>query len=276
MDKARYKIQRLETKVIDDRRVEVIMSTEAKDRDGDIIRVSGWNLASFLSHPILLSSHNYYSLSSQIGEWEDVSKKTRGDAKMLTGVANYYVNEGNAEADWGYNLASKGRAAYSVGFIPDMAKATKLEGDNEWYYSYDFNGQELLECSHVTVPSNPEALQRIKGLKLHPDVADIIDEVLKDSPAVSKADMPMMQEMMMHMKEAMKLCESMMGEMDDDEESEKLEHRIAGEVLGKITPPMEQLTLQIADYLAAQQKEESRRMAQIVRHGVKEALINGY
>ena len=276
MDKARYKIQRLETKVIDERRVEVIMSTEAKDRDGDIIRVSGWNLASFLSHPILLSSHNYYSLSSQIGEWEDVSKKTRGDVKMLTGVANYYVNEGNAEADWGYNLASKGRAAYSVGFIPDMGKATKLEGENEWYYSYEFNGQELLECSHVTVPSNPEALQRIKALKLHPDVAEIIEEVLKDTPAIPKADMPMMKEMMMHMKEAMKLCESMMGEMDEDEESEKLEHRIADAIMGKILPTLDRLESPLLEYLSAKQNEESRRMAQIVRYGVKEALINGY
>ena len=169
------KLIRAETKVEDADKglVRAIVSTEAKDRDGDIIRQKFWELGSFEQHPVLLSSHSYGRLTSQIGEWQDMA--VRGDA--LEGLARYYVGEGNDEADWGFNLASKGRAAYSVGFIPDMAKAVKLGKGDEWA-GYEFKGQELLEASHVTIPSNHEALQRLKGVELDPVMAKIVDEAL--------------------------------------------------------------------------------------------------
>ena len=154
-------------KAVDDtaHTVQAILSTETRDRDGDIIRQSGWDLGNFKSHPVLLSSHKYLGLQNQIGEWQDV--KIDRSTKELVGTARYYVNEGNAEADWGFNLASKGRAAFSVGFIPDMAKAERIKGDDDdddWFPNYIFRGQELLEVSHVTVPSNFEALQAIKSI----------------------------------------------------------------------------------------------------------------
>ena len=148
-----------------DHTVQAILSTEARDRDGDIIRQSGWDLGNFKSHPVLLSSHKYLGLQNQIGEWQDV--KIDRSTKELVGTAHYYVGEGNQEADWGFNLASKGRAAFSVGFIPDMAKAERIKGDDDdddWFPNYIFRGQELLEVSHVTVPSNFEALQAIKSI----------------------------------------------------------------------------------------------------------------
>lgn len=147
-----------ETKVLDDKagRIHAIVSSEVQDRDGDIIRVAGWKLENFLTHPLLLSSHNYGTLLSQIGEWESMEIKD----KKLEGVARYYVGEGNQEADWAFNIASKGRAAFSVGFMPDMTLATELENPGHLMPSYEFNGQELLEVSHVVIPSNPEALQR--------------------------------------------------------------------------------------------------------------------
>lgn len=159
-----------ETKAIDDHRIHAVMSTEAKDRDGDIIRVAGWELDDFMKHPVLMSSHNYGTLLAQIGQWEDVSVKS----KRLEGIARYYVGEGNGEADWGHTLASKGMAAYSVGFIPDMAKAQEIGDKDSWLMNYEFNGQKLLETSHVTVPSNQEALQtaKAKGL-IHPAVLAI-------------------------------------------------------------------------------------------------------
>lgn len=256
MDKARYKIQRLATKTLDERRVEVILSTEATDRDGDIIRVSGWNLTNFISHPILLSSHNYYALTSQIGEWEDVKKTTKAGVKMLAGVANYYVDEGNEEADWGYKLASKGRAAYSVGFIPDMAKAKEIGDGGGWMPSWEFNGQELLECSHVTVPSNPEALQRIKGMTLPPDVAAIVDEVLGDA-------------------EPQIIAGELLGGIPQPLLDSDIE-RIVDAIMGKMTPKMERLN-KLAEYLDTLTEQEHRRLAQLaLREGVKEAIINGY
>ncbi len=176
----RHKLIRAETKVEDADKglVRAIVSTEAKDRDGDIIRQEFWDLDNFMRHPVLLSSHSYGRLTSQIGEWEDMA--VRSD--VLEGLARYYIGEGNEEADWGFNLASKGRAAYSVGFIPDMAKAVKLGHGDEWG-GFEFKGQELLEGSHVTIPSNHDALQRLKGVDLHPVVAEIVDEALGEDGA---------------------------------------------------------------------------------------------
>lgn len=174
----RTKIVRPEMKLLDEEqgRVSAVVSTEAKDRDGDIIRVAGWDLAAFQKHPVLLSSHDYRSLRSVIGEWE--SMDVRG--KRLVGTARYYIGEGNEEADWGFNLAKRRRAAFSVGFIPDMDKAEPI-GDAEGFFRpMEFNGQELLEVSHVSIPSNPDALQRMKGLDLDPALAEVVDEVLRE------------------------------------------------------------------------------------------------
>ena len=140
-------------KVIDAKsgRIHAIVSTEDEDRSGDVVRASGWNLEHFMAHPVLLASHNYAgSLRSQIGEWEGLEVKGR----KLQGDARYYIGEGNEEADWGFNLASKGRAAYSVGFMPDPEKTQPREKGVE------YKGQELLEISHVIIPSNRAALTK--------------------------------------------------------------------------------------------------------------------
>tara|TARA_Y100000310_G_scaffold329521_1_gene399551 strand:- start:738 stop:1457 length:720 start_codon:yes stop_codon:yes gene_type:complete len=143
-------------KVLGEGQISAVLSTEAVDRDGDIIRVSGWDLTNFNKHPVLADGHRYDSMS-QIGKWLDV--KVVG--KQLRGTAEYFIDKGNPAADWAYQVAEMGQAAYSVGFIPDMEKAEILD-DSGWWATYEFKGQELLECSHVVVPSNPEAVQRRK------------------------------------------------------------------------------------------------------------------
>lgn len=171
------KFIRPELKVLDPKEgvISAIVSTEAIDRDGDIIRQANWDLGHFKSHPILLSSHNYRGLRNQIGEWT----KMDIEGTELVGTAKYYIGEGNEEADWGFNLAQKGRAAFSVGFVPDMGAAKELTIGGK--ASFEFRGQELLEVSQVTVPSNPQALQALKGLgSVHPEVDQLVTEMLDD------------------------------------------------------------------------------------------------
>lgn len=178
----RTKVVRAETRVVDAAagRVYAVVSTEAVDRDGDIVRTSGWEIDAFLRHPVLLSSHDYFQLRSQIGEWEEMA--VRG--ARLEGVARYYIGEGNAEADWGFKLAERGRAAYSVGFLPDMSAARRLTGGGP-FGAYEFTRQELVEVSQVTVPSNPEALQGLKAMRLHPAVAELVEELASERPAAA-------------------------------------------------------------------------------------------
>jgi len=154
--------------------ISAVVSTESVDRDGDIIRQGYWDLDHFKTHPILLSSHNYRGLTNQIGHWTDMGVKDN----KLVGEAQYYLKAGNQEADWGFVLASKGMAAFSVGFVPDMSKAKQIEANGN--LSYEFQGQELLEVSQVTVPSNADALQSFKAFGLHPELDAMVTEMLQE------------------------------------------------------------------------------------------------
>jgi hypothetical protein len=163
-----------EMKVLDEAtgRVSAIVSSEKLDRDGDVIRAEGWNLDNFNQHPVLLASHDYHSLRSQIGVWE----KMEVAGTTMRGVARFFVGRGNEEADWAFELAKEKALAFSVGFIPDMDKAVPLNKDDAFgVRGMEFKGQELLEVSAVTVPSNPDAIQRmIKVLERlkEPEVAE--------------------------------------------------------------------------------------------------------
>ena len=167
-------------------RISATVSSESMDRDGDVIRASGWGLTNFMKHPVLLASHDYHSLRSQIGVWESMEV----DGTTMKGTARFFIGKGNAEADWAFELAKEKALAFSVGFIPDMEKATPLAKDSMGAGGMEFSGQELLEVSAVTVPSNPDALQRIVKSNLHPVIAEIVSERLDTKAPEDEIDAP--------------------------------------------------------------------------------------
>jgi len=148
------------------------MSTASVDRDGESIDPLGWrkSLPAFRKRPVLLSSHNYGDLRKQIGEFTQVKVSEDG----LFAKPRYYINEGNEEADWAFKLASKGMAAYSVGFLP---KAW-TDGDGEKTPSRTYTEQELLEISHVVVPSNRDAIQGLRGKSADPAINQVIEDII--------------------------------------------------------------------------------------------------
>ena len=152
----------VETKALEDEdgMIRAVVSTESKDRDGEIIKSSAWEkgLDDFMKNPVLLSSHNYNDLTKILGEWTDLTVSERG----LEGTAKYYVGRGNKEADWGYELAKNGNGAYSVGFIArDYYDEAEGKATTRVYTDV-----ELLEISQVSIPSNRDAVTelRSKGL----------------------------------------------------------------------------------------------------------------
>ncbi|MCE1187010.1 MAG: hypothetical protein LWW92_15580, partial [Rhodocyclales bacterium] len=44
------------------RTLTAVISTETQDREGDIIRAAGWDLASFQKNPVIPWAHNYDGL----------------------------------------------------------------------------------------------------------------------------------------------------------------------------------------------------------------------
>ena len=63
-----------------------------------------------------------------------------------------------------------------------MEKAVPLSKSDPMNGGMEFNGQELLEVSAVTVPSNPDALQRmVKAPNLQPVLREIAEERLGET-----------------------------------------------------------------------------------------------
>ena len=167
--------------------VEVVMSDETLDRYDEVVSVDGWDLRDYRKHPVLLSSHSYHGLLSQIGKAQSI-KVIDGE---LVAKLQYFVDEGNPEADWAWKLIEKGIAAYSVGFSVDE---WIRPGDDEYPELLDkwqaaktgrkkkaprvfFTKQSLLENSQVLVPANPSGL--MKGLESKDDAVRDISTRIK-------------------------------------------------------------------------------------------------
>jgi len=137
---------------------------ETRDRDGDIIRLSGWKLENYKKNPVFLWAHNYGSVP--IARAEKVIK--RKDPAKMDFFLQYPTKGIYPFADMILELyAGKFINTSSVGFIPSkwepIPEEEKGEGpDNP--YGRVYTSQELLELSGCAVPSNPNALQNaLKG-----------------------------------------------------------------------------------------------------------------
>ena len=158
------------------------VSTDSVDRDGEIVEPMAFKktLPKFMKRPVLISSHDYKDLTSQIGEWTKLKITEHG----IEGKPKYYVGQGNEQADWGFKLASKGMAAFSIGFIP-----TKWEdGDGVKSPRRTYQEVELLEISQVIVPSNRDAIQSIRSKSVDPVSNKLFDDILADKELVAKPE----------------------------------------------------------------------------------------
>ena len=172
--------------------VDALISDASVDRHQTIIEPSGWkkDLKYYKGHPVLVASHDHFNLLSQMGE----SKKIWVSDEGLMSRFQYYVGEGNPEADWAWKLVEKGMAMYSVGFIPhewedlsEEEEKKQREKDPTKVAWRRYTRQELVEVSQVVVGSNRNALQRTVGDFISheegkgPDreVADLATEILE-------------------------------------------------------------------------------------------------
>jgi phage head maturation protease len=155
--------------------LEAIVSDETIDRYQEVIKIDAWKkgLKNYQKHGVLLSSHNYGTLTNQIG----IAEKVRVEDGKLIAKFKYFTNSGNPEADWGWFLAKQGLAAYSVGFLPRPNGYETASWDEDDVKAgkkplRTYTDVELLEISQVTVPANPSALQK--------SVEDESDPVIKE------------------------------------------------------------------------------------------------
>lgn len=141
-----------------DREFEFLASDETPDSYGDIVRVAGWDLKRYRKNPIVLFNHQS---SVPVG----YSPKTfvNDDASALICRVKL-ADEGTSDfIDTLYRLMKQRIVrAMSVGFVPTKDVEILRDKDGN-FLGLEFNGQELLENSIVSVPANPNSLALAKS-----------------------------------------------------------------------------------------------------------------
>lgn len=247
--------------------VEAVVSDESVDSYNEIILADAWTkgLKRYKSHPVLLSSHRYGDLTSQIG----TGKKIGVDNNELVTLFQYFVGEGNAQADWGFKLAEKGLAAFSVGFIPkammDDAELEEFCKGRKVKPRRVYKEVELLEISQVVIPANANALQKgvededpvVKTLATEIGADDVVkslvaaggdpitEPVLREgAPAWAKEMLNILKQMASHManmldsmKDSKKSHDELMEQVDVLEDRiTEMDHALAAKTAGDDPP----------------------------------------
>ncbi len=139
------------------RRIVAAVSSEAIDRDGEIITADAMKNAfpAFMKNPVILASHSHHldsGVSSVIGRvvsWYQQGKKTFCEIEFAdTPLGLQY---------WAL-YSGKFQKAFSIGFRsnPQKQERRNIDGKNVVVHTEI----ELYEISAVAVPANPEALSK--------------------------------------------------------------------------------------------------------------------
>jgi hypothetical protein len=129
---------------------DVIVSTELKDRAGEIVRQDGWDLANYKNNPIVLWGHDYYSLPIGIC-METYNTTYRGVPALgargvfLSADINPLAQQVRKMYEYGVKSGYNVGCTTSVGFIPKEFD----ESDRSI-----ITRSELLEFSFVPIPAN--------------------------------------------------------------------------------------------------------------------------
>ena len=171
------------------RKVQFVISTESKDRHGEVINMKNWKLDTFNNNPIVGYQHNVYgdnmclppNPDDVLGKSKAWVDNYKGRPALIADV-EFEPKEINPLAEKVFRKVLFGSLnAASVGILPigkgHVESVTKDNGEVEKTYYYD--GQELLEWSIVNIPANPDA--RAKSLKNHTEAAlSFVQRMLPD------------------------------------------------------------------------------------------------
>src|SRR6266850_439849 len=143
--------------------LEFILSDATPDRYDDIILTSGWKLDSLRRNPIALFAHQG---SFPIGKWKDVrveDNALRGTLQLAPLGSSDRIDELHAL------IAKEVLKEVSVGLTTISYEERK--GDK---YGLVYTEQELVECSLVSAPANPNALNIAKRLNISSSTQELI------------------------------------------------------------------------------------------------------
>lgn len=162
------------------RTVRFVMSSQMEDRDKDIIVQAGLKIDRFVDNPVALMMHR--SGDFPVGTWKDVEQQLNGRPPRTEGTLALMKEGVEPNADRvAAHIAAGTIKACSIGFIPKTVvrrpRPDTVPADTYYWAGYEIREAELVECSPVTVPSNPAALAKAAS---DGDVLarEVIEEVL--------------------------------------------------------------------------------------------------
>ena len=133
-------------------------STEDPDRDGDVIRLDGWDTAQFEVNPVVFYGHDYRGSNVKFPIGTATVTKDTVNRRLLFNVKFTASHE---DAQTVKALVDEGvLRACSVGFIAKEGGVNLMVNpENGTVVGREFNGQTLLELSIVPLPANPNAIR---------------------------------------------------------------------------------------------------------------------
>jgi len=146
--------------------MDVVCSTDAVDRDDEVIEQDGWELDAFRKNPVFLAAHQHRltdGRSSVIGSFASVGVEAAADGrKVLTGRVRFADTELGREYRTLYREGHM--RAVSVGFMPTKSEMRPVDpAAPRGAQRRHLTENELWEVSAVPVPANAEALARLRA-----------------------------------------------------------------------------------------------------------------
>jgi len=165
---------------------EAMITTEATDRDGDIVRADGGQLGNYFNNPVVLFGHNYREPSAVIGKTTGLEVIPGKGIRAEFQFASYV----SADASLIERLWKGGYLnAISIGF---MVEDFEPLDEKEPYGGWDIKTWALSEFSVVTLPANQDSLRLdLKALDAATrgkNYASDADKLAAELDAIEKAD----------------------------------------------------------------------------------------
>ena len=152
---------------------EVMISTEAQDRDGEIVRAAGARVDSYLKNPVVMWSHDYRT--------PPIAKTLKLDILPGQGLKARFQFPSKGVFDLADTVRGLWDAGFlnaaSIGFMP--LKSVNLDPQKPWG-PQEYVEWSLLEWSVTGVPANQEALRlAMKSARTSPMQAlDVAQSIL--------------------------------------------------------------------------------------------------
>lgn len=148
----------------ENRKATFVISTEARDRHGTVIKLAAWRLDNYNNNGIVAYMHetskSWWSEDAPDPDYIIAKGRAWVEDGQLMGEAEFEPAEINPLAEKIYGKVKFGSLkATSVGFKSHKGH-WGVADDGEDTGTYYFDDVELLEFSIVNIPSNPEALKR--------------------------------------------------------------------------------------------------------------------